>query len=223
MKAMVCAAVTQVLAHFTNPTVGGNNAKTTFEAGMTAARDGTDLGTNAIKWLAVTTAGGWAPLTGTAYHMSRMLGGIQFAHTFSGASSVQAEGCTTYPSQLCNVTPEQGLENVLQVSYFVGTPAGPLFGASPNVNLGNFRYSFAPMNFLEIYDDDVLYASGLSNCAMADITGNPASPGSPAVAPDLNTCEALPPSALYQSAWKTQEELDLTGLSLLFIAEPALF
>jgi hypothetical protein len=49
-SAMLCAAVTQVLAHFTNPPVGGNNAKGTQEDGMTAGRDGKDLGTNAVKW-----------------------------------------------------------------------------------------------------------------------------------------------------------------------------
>jgi hypothetical protein len=39
-----CSAVTQVLYDFVNPTVGGNNAKAVFEAGMTAARDSLDPG-----------------------------------------------------------------------------------------------------------------------------------------------------------------------------------
>jgi hypothetical protein len=37
LLAMDCAADTQVIAYFTNPLVGGNNAKLTFEAGMTAS------------------------------------------------------------------------------------------------------------------------------------------------------------------------------------------
>ena len=60
-----CAAVTWVLYHFANPTVGGNNAKAVFEAGMTAARDSFDLGTNGVKWLAADTSAGLTPLPDT--------------------------------------------------------------------------------------------------------------------------------------------------------------
>jgi hypothetical protein len=78
-----CSAVTKVLYDFVNPTVAGNNAKAVFEAGMTAARDSLDLGTNAVKWLADVTASGKNPLLGTPYSMSRILGGMQFSHSFT--------------------------------------------------------------------------------------------------------------------------------------------
>jgi hypothetical protein len=45
---------------------------------MTAARDGLDLGTNGVRWLADITASGKNPLLGTPYSMSRILGGMQF-------------------------------------------------------------------------------------------------------------------------------------------------
>jgi hypothetical protein len=161
-----CAAVMQVLQHFTNPTIGGSNAKLVFEAGMTASRDGLDLGTNGIKWLAAVTASGMNPLPGTADRMSRILGGMQFSHGFTstavsgstpGETDIQAEGCPTYLNPLCpGLRPDQGFYNVMQDSYLVGTTAGPLFGGSPRINYGNWIYKDAPMNFLEIYDGDVI-------------------------------------------------------------------
>jgi hypothetical protein len=66
---------------------------------------------------------------------------MQFAHSFSdtkpdplfnGDSDLQAEGCPSYPT-LClspPLTPSVGLTNVLQLSYFLGTAAGPSWGAS---------------------------------------------------------------------------------------------
>lgn len=130
---MACAAVTQILAHFTDPTVGGNNAKAAQESGMTAARDGGDLGTNGIKWLAAATAGGRAPLPGAPYCMSRILGGLQFSHSFSDSDSLQSEGCPDYspidqmPADCTTLTPAQGLENVLSLSYFPGRPSDRCF------------------------------------------------------------------------------------------------
>ena len=169
-----CAAVTWVLYHFANPTVGGNNAKAVFEAGMTAARDSFDLGTNGVKWLAADTSAGLTPLPDTPYRMSRMLGGLQFSQDFSPADTLQAEGCPTFPT-LCGTaanpfTPVQGLINVLQLSYFPGTFVGPLFGAPASVTYGKWIYKNAPMNYMEIYDTDILYSSGLSNCSMLLIT-----------------------------------------------------
>ena len=227
--AMACAAVTQVLTHFTNPFVGGANVKLTFEAGMTAARDGIDLGTNGIKWLTATTARGRAPLPGTPFPMSRMLGGLQFSHTFSNRSDILAEGCPDYgpgnltPPTCNNLTPGEGLQNVLSISFFPGTPVAPLFcpyttdsgtygcGSTTfddsNVG-GNFDYSDAPMNFLEIYDNDVLYASGLRNCNMLEITGNPVDHVPSTCVPSITADVAA-----------TQTELNFASEKLLSIAE----
>ena len=235
--AMACAAVTQVLTHYVNPFVGGNNAKLTFEAGMTASRDGIDLGTNGIKWLSAMTANGQAPLPGTPFRMSRMLGGLQFSHTFSDRSEILADGCPDYgpgnltPITCNNLTPSEGLENVLSLSFFPGTPVAPLFCpfttdsgtyecGSTSVNDssagGNFNFSNAPVNFLEIYDKDVLYASGLSQCSFVDITGRPASPGVTAMPPNLTACAALSPP----DASDAQSELNVASQKLLSIAEP---
>jgi hypothetical protein len=231
-----CSAVTQVLYDFVNPTVGGNNAKAVFEAGMTAARDGLDLGTNAVKWLADVTAAGKNPLLGTPYSMSRILGGMQFSHSFTssngnadgstdGSSDIEAEGCPTFPTLCPNLTPAQGFFNVMQDSYLVGTAVGPLFGASNSVDDGptGWVYKNAPMNFLEIYDNDVIYASGLAGCTMQQITGSPASPANlVAIPPDVSACIVQPFSSTWLSVLTTQVELDLASLGQLRIAEPPL-
>ncbi|MGA2562789.1 MAG: hypothetical protein ABSF96_04430 [Steroidobacteraceae bacterium] len=73
---------------------------------------------------------------------------------------------------------------------------------------GNFAYSNAPMNFLQIYDNDVIYASGLSGCTMLEITGSPANNVPP-------TCIASPTPDVVT----TQTELDLASQKLLSIAE----
>jgi len=226
---MACAAVTQVLAYYTNPFVGGNNAKLVFEAGMTAARDSYDLGTNGVKWLAATTAAGTAHVAGTPFRLSRILGGLQFSHTFSATKhDIQAEGCPTYPMQCGggepdgSLTPGEGLENVLSISFFPGTAVGPSFcayttgyGCGPTsvTNFGNFNYSDAPMNFLEIYDGDILYASGLSQCEMIYITGSPAS--IPPIPPNVSACQTITSDTL-----ATQTELNRASQKLLSIAEP---
>jgi hypothetical protein len=230
-----CSAVTQVIYDFVNPMVGGSNAKAVFEAGMTAARDGKDLGTNGVKWLASVTASGKNPLQGTPYSMSRMLGGIQFSHSFSssgmnangstdGSTDLEAEGCPTFPATLCpNLTPAQGFFNVMQDSFLAGTATGPLFGASNSVTYGNWSYKNAPMNFLEVYNTDIIYASGLAGCSMQQIAGSPASPANPvAIPPDVSACIELPSNPTFLNVLATQAEMDLASLSLFLIAEPPL-
>jgi hypothetical protein len=233
-SAMACAAVTQVLAHFTNPFVGGFNAKATFEAGMTAARDGIDLGTNGFKWLAAITASGRAPLPGTPFRMSRMLGGVQFAQIFSDPKDILPEGCPDYgpfhpsPPSCNGLTPGEGLENVLSISFFPGTSVGPffcpyttdsgMFVCAPTTiddtggAEGNFVYSNAPVNFLEIYQTDIIYASGMSNCNMLQIAGNPDEHVPPTCVPAITSDVAL-----------TQTELNIASQKLLSIAESIRF
>jgi hypothetical protein len=81
-------------------------------------------------------------------------------------------------------------------------------------NFGNFNYTDAPMNFLEIYDGDILYASGLSQCEMIYIMGSPAS--IPPIPPDVNACQATT-----TDTQNTQKELNQASQKLLSIAEPA--
>jgi len=227
--AMVCAAVTDVLQHFTDPLAGGANAKATQENGMTASRDGADLGANAVKWLAATTGTVTPGLPIIPKYLRRVLGGLQFSTAFSvttldkrlGNSDIQVEGCPTYPL-LCTLppllTPASALENVLQLSFFPGTAVAPDYLESATVNYGNWEYTNAPMNFVQIYDTDFLYAKRLSGCLLLeDITGNPAT-GTP---PDIRDCRATSGSSLAEDAQTTQDELTLADEQLLSIAEPA--
>ena len=73
---------------------------------------------------------------------------------------------------------------MLEDSYFVGTAVAPDFDASISVVQNNFHYIEAPLNFLQVYDEDLLYSEGLGNCKMRYITGSPAAKGGPLV-PDL--------------------------------------
>jgi len=249
--AMACAAVTQVLAHFTNPLAGGDNAKATTEDGTTAGRDAQDLGTNAVKWLAASTSSGVATLPGLSNPASRIVGGVQFSHSFSsskangngstnGMSDMQAEGCPGYITALCNgpdgtpasFSPSEALANVLSISYFPATAVGPSFcaytdpsvyGCAPTtVNYYNWQYSDAPMNYLQIYDVDFLYASGLASCTVLQIMGRPASPGVAAKPPDVSTCSVQPTDPSYADVQATQQLLNLASQKLLSIAEPVL-
>jgi len=180
-KAMACAAVTQVLDYFVNPHVGGSNAKATQENGLTARNIGKDLGPNGIKWLAVTTKAGTASLPGTGDSVSPVIGGLQMAKPFSstksegnGLTGGQLEGCPNYPKPDCHtLTPSEGFNYVLKDSFFPGTPAAPAYGDSVTVDENYFSYSNAHMNFLQIYSDDILYADGLGECTMFELTGSP--------------------------------------------------
>jgi hypothetical protein len=226
--AMVCAAVTDVLEHFTDPLAGGDNAKATQENGMTASRDGMDLGTNGVKWLAATTGIAAPGEPVLPQYLRRVLGGLQFSTAFSvttfdkrlGDSDIQVEGCPTYPV-LCTLppllTPASALKNVLRLSFFPGTAIAPDYGKSATVDYGKWEYNNAPMNFVQIYDTDFLYAKGLSGCSLQYITGDPATD----TPPDLSACRAKPGTSLAEDARKTQDELTLANEQLLSIAEPA--
>jgi hypothetical protein len=240
--AFQCAAVTQVLAYFTNPSIGGTNAKATQENGMTAARDALDLGTNGIRWLAAATPDAGPPPPSPVKSMSGMLGGLQFSHPFSSTAGkwgwtsdfIQAEGCPSYSQPCTGLTPGQGLENVLSLSFFEGTAAGPSYcTATPLLNecgstivdYGNFKYSHAPLNFVQIYDVDVLYASGLAMppCTLIDITGRIGSSGVGPIAPNVIGCEVTPSDPSYTDVQATQKELNRAGQSLFGIAKPVAF
>jgi hypothetical protein len=109
---------------------------------------GGDLDSYSVKWLAQSSASGFAPLPGATNVISRVLGGLQFLTSFSGDPS--DEGCNE--SDNCTngaPSPEQAFYNVMQV-YFDGTAAGGAY----NVTSGNLR-----LNYMQIYDSDVLYAN----------------------------------------------------------------
>jgi hypothetical protein len=233
VDAMSCAAITQILVHFTNPFVGGFNGKSTQGNGLNALDTSIDLGTKGIKWLAATSASGSAPLPGTPFRMSRILGGAQFDHRFSGTNNeVEQEGCPHLSGDCIgpdgttgSFKAAQGLENVLGLSFFPGTLAESsfcpytdpsIYGCSSTVDFANWMYSDAPLNYLQVYDTDILYALGLSNCSVANITGNPASPGNPATPPNVSACQVIT-----SDTQVTQTELNLASASLMNLTESA--
>jgi hypothetical protein len=59
-----------------------------------------------------------------------------------------------------NLTPEQGLFNVLQ-TVFTGTAVGNYYGESTTLTPPG---KTAPFNYLQVYDDDIVYATNNSQC-----------------------------------------------------------
>ncbi len=163
---MDCAAETTILAYFADPQHGGNNAKSVQENGLRAsgihihALGGGDLDSHGIKWLAQNTTSGYSPLPGTTNVVSRLLGGLQvggggtITQNTETAGCPQIGGCTNY------ISPEQAIYNVLR-TYFDGTPVGSNYG--PPVISSNL-----PLNYLQIYVDDVLYANTNSTGSLVE-------------------------------------------------------
>ena len=116
---------------------------------------GGDLGSYGIKWLAQNTTSGNAPLPGTSNIVSRVLGGLQVGGNDLGAIITQnpdTEGCSLVFGDCTNISPEQAIYNVL-TTYFDGTPLGSNYGIPPIVS------SNLPLNYLQIYDQDIIYAN----------------------------------------------------------------
>ena len=139
---MVCWGQALILSHFIEPSVGGLNAKATQTSGMEASRANPtqpphDMGVAAVKDLSLVTAPYTSPST-------QILGGAQFNTSFSNFPVM--EGCLTTCSS--PISPEQAEYNVLYV-YFYGTPEAAFFGGVPGA---------APLNYLQIYSDDIQYS-----------------------------------------------------------------
>ncbi len=144
---MVCWSQALILSHFIDPKVDMFNAKGTQTSGMEAGRANPtqaahDMGIAAVKSLSLATAN-------LTFPTAQILGGAQFNTSFSNAPNV--EGCL----DVCagKISPEQSEYNVLYV-YFYGTPVASVFGG---VN------GEAPLNYLQIYSDDILYAEANLN------------------------------------------------------------
>ena len=152
---MDAAAEATILAYFADPQNGGKNSKASQADGLTASQinlhplGGGDLGPYGVKWLAQSTSTGSAPLPGSSNVVSQVLGGLQL---HSGiAANPQSEGCNQPGGCPTNapISPQQALYNILQV-YFDGTPLGGSYFVSSNG---------LPLNYLQIYSADVLYAN----------------------------------------------------------------
>jgi hypothetical protein len=185
---MDCAAETAILAHFAEPSVGGANAKSTNQAALKAADafppGGAPLTPASVKWLSQITSARVTALPGItpgSYPVvSRMLGGLQLVGPFSTKPSA-ANWCPTTPC-----TPEQALHNVL-TNYFAGTAVGNNYSAPIATNGSGIVYATvanAPINFLQIWETDILYASGwgpppIGSCTWQQLMSAPATKGGP--------------------------------------------
>jgi hypothetical protein len=157
---MDAASEATILAYFADARHGGNNAKAVQEDGLAAGEiniaplGGRTLGSYGIKWLAETTASGNTMLPGATNFLSRVLGGLQFVGGFStdtlGEGCNELGGCpTNYP-----MSPEQAFYNVMEV-FFDGTSVGGAYGTKDS-------FGTLPLNYLQIYSVDVLYANANS-------------------------------------------------------------
>jgi hypothetical protein len=169
---MDCAAEATILADFSDAL--GNAGKATQTSGIERHHAGNDhLGLSGVKWLAQQTAMSPSPISST----STILGGGQFGTSFSDKPDKEGsvDGSTL-------ISPEQALYNVLQV-VFDGTTVGPKYGVSELLGgssagfdsfaPSNFKLSDpAPLNYLQIYDTDIVYASDPAHTVPVTIEGS---------------------------------------------------
>jgi hypothetical protein len=163
---MDCAAETAILAYFAAPSVGGPNAKATEEDGLVAG-GGKVLSAAGVKWLAGQTSTGFSVLPKSPALVSRMLGGLQFGQPFS--VNPMGEGSAS--------TPEQALLNVLK-NFFKGTAVASTFDMGTETNNGEPVVN-APVNYLQVWEEDFLYAYGWQNCTPKQLMTKPANKGGP--------------------------------------------
>jgi len=190
---MDCAAEAEILSYFMESTVAEFNAKATQTSGLKASNKGLNLGIDAVKTISLHTK--------TAASTSGLvLGGAQFDTSFSNqqvpegcTSKFPPDGVTLAEATVADIptacfspdynagklpklspttlfsavpaedliSPEQAAYNVLQ-DFFNDTPAALAFGGT----LGS-----APLNYLQIYSDDIVYSSNTSSPAMVTETG----------------------------------------------------
>lgn len=168
---MDCQAETTVLEHFVDPSVGGFNAKATQTSGLEATRPPGDLGEVGVRYLSQLTAG--------STETSQILGGAQFNAPLSVDNGAETEGGSPVVAQ--------ALFNMLQ-DFFTGTSVAGAY-CEP------FAVAPAPLNYLQIYHQDIQYASNHG------------------VATSVNeVCSTVMVSA--------QDELNTASQQLLEIAEP---
>jgi hypothetical protein len=129
------ASTLEIAAYFASKPLG-TNAKATQNNGVMAAHP---LTMRPVKAMSADTR-----------LNPRVLAGGEFSTGFSRDPAL--EGCTSGDKSLptCqSVTPEQALANVLAV-FFAGTPYAHFYGS---------RDGRAPVQYLQIYQDDILYAN----------------------------------------------------------------
>jgi streptogramin lyase len=156
-----CTAVASILGYFENHLTVNGNGKATQVSGLAATGAtlaNSDAGIGGVKLLSaqLETANPW----------NQILGGAQFDHSFSECLPTN-----------CAPNPEQGEFNVL-ATFFNGTLAvngtatfPGLFAAVTNDSTINAPLAIpAPLNYLQVYNQDVLYAES-NDCTWIDGTG----------------------------------------------------
>jgi len=159
--------------------------------------------------------------------MSRVLGGYQFDKSL--VANLQNEGCPNPPLTIFDCSTlniSQGFNFIMALSYFPGTAAAAQYNlagacsglpecyagdtAIPANSYNNFHFANAPMNMVEDYDGDILFAMGLGNCNLGDIAGNP----SAGILPNVSACIQSGPDIN-----NLQKELVQANAAILSIAE----
>jgi hypothetical protein len=199
LRPMDCPAEVAILAYFAEPPVVGPNAKAIQENALSASDDnvGTllSLSNASVKWLAqesesLTLVGPQPdippPATGLPL-VSRILGGLQFNHAASTPATTAKQGCPELEASpgFCNpdsshpksyhINPEQAIRNTLKV-FFAGASGGgaSAFSAPGTIKNNDLPIKDAPLNYLQIWAADIVYASGFGGCATSVIMKNPA-------------------------------------------------
>jgi hypothetical protein len=129
------ASTLEIMNYFASKPLGPN-AKATQNNGVMAAHP---LTMRPVKAMSADTR-----------RNPRVLAGGEFSTGFSRRTAL--EGCPSEDksSPTCqNITPEQALDNVLGV-FFAGTPYGHFYGTQDGP---------ARVQYLQIYQDDILYAN----------------------------------------------------------------
>jgi hypothetical protein len=91
-----------------------------------------------------------------------MLGRQQFTKSFSEDPTVEANGVSK---------PELALLDVLQ-NFFKGTAVASFFGTNATDNNNGEMLSNAPINYLQIWEADFIYAYGWQNCSAREPTSD---------------------------------------------------
>jgi hypothetical protein len=131
------AAKDEILRHFLGSPVG-HNLRSTQTSGMTASRD-TDGGIEGVKVLTLNSRS--APAD------QRILGGGQFNSSVAKHSGKMGRKAGDPEDK--DVAPADAMRNVLK-NFFNKTPFGKEYGAENGE---------APIHYLQLYDEDILYAN----------------------------------------------------------------
>jgi hypothetical protein len=164
-----CDAVTTVLSYFMDTFGGykgdlmasqtsGMEASNPLELGPVDRVTG-DVGTPGVKFLSWYSGFPGAGPRGVA-------AGAQFDHEFSTPSeqNEQRQGCWIGEKH-CSIDPVQAEYNVLK-SFFYQTPGAAAFGGPTDIG----GKSYPTPTFLQVFEQDIIYAQKPKNCAAVPIT-----------------------------------------------------